>query len=102
MRNYLHKLNFYGISGLCNAWFKNYLSDRKQYLEYHNTKSNLEGMTCGVPQGSILGPILFLLYINDIKNCTTSNLVSFADDTTIYYSSHNQNELFQKVNEELI
>ena len=98
----LHKLNFYGIRGLCNAWFKNYLSDRKQYLEYHNTKSNLEDITCGVPQGSILGPILFLLYINDIKNCTTSKLVSFADDTTIYYSSPNQNELFQKVNEELI
>ena len=98
----LHKLNFYGIRGLCNAWFKNYLSDRKQYLEYHNTKSNLEDITCGVPQGSILGPIFFLLYINDIKNCTTSNLVSFADDTTIYYSSPNQNELFQKVNEELI
>ena len=53
-------------------------------------------------QGSILGPIICLLYINYIKNCTTSKLVSSADDTTIYYSSPNQNDLFQKINEELI
>ena len=97
----LHKLN-HGICGLCNVWFKHYHSDRKQYLEYHNNKSNFDDITCGVPQGSILGPILFLRYINDIKNCTTSKLVSFADDTTIYYSSPNQNALFQNVNEELI
>ena len=53
-------------------------------------------------KGQFWDQFFFLLYINDIKNCTTSKLVSFADDTTIYYSSPNQNELFQKVNEELI
>ena len=72
------------------------ISDRKQYLEYHNTKSNLDDLTCGVPQGSILGPTVFLLYINDIKNFTTSRVFSFADDTTIYYLFPIQNNVFQK------
>ena len=64
----LHKLNCYGIRGTSNLWFKNYLSERKQYLEFNIIKSNLLNINCGVPQGSILGPILFLLYINDIHS----------------------------------
>ena len=95
----LHKSKTSMVSVDCVMHGSNFFfQTEQQYLEYHNTKSNLEDITCSVPQGSILGPILFLLYINDIKNCTTSKLVSFADDTIIYYSSPNQNELFQNVN----
>ena len=77
------KLIFYGIRGVPNYWFANYLSNRKQFTEINNCKSALTNVSTGVPQGSILGPILFLLYINDIHNCTLLNLLSFADDTTI-------------------
>ena len=59
----LHKLQFYGIRGICNSWFANYLSNRKQLTEIGNSKSSHKYLTTGVPQGSILGPILFLIYI---------------------------------------
>ena len=85
----LHKLNLYGIRGTSNLWFRNYLSERKQYLEFNGIKSNLLNINYGVPHGSILGPILFLLYINDIQNSTSLNLLSFADDTTVFASSSN-------------
>ena len=78
----LKKLHFYGIRGVPNSWFANYLSNRKQFTEINNCKSALTNVSTGVPQGSILGPILFLLYINDINNCTLLNLLSFADDTS--------------------
>ena len=77
-----------GIGGITNEWFKSYILGRKQYLEIHSEKSTLELIKCGVPQGSILGPILFLIYINDIKNCTSLSVLCFADDTTVSYSSH--------------
>ena len=98
----LKKLNFYGIRGVPNSWFSNYLSNRKQFTEINNCKSALTNISTGVPQGSILGPILFLLYINDINNCTSLNLLSFADDTTIYRSGPYNKELFDEVNYELI
>ena len=98
----LKKLNFYGIRGVPNSWFANYLSNRKQFTEINNCKSALTNISTGVPQGSILGPILFLLYINDINNCTSLNLLSFADDTTIYRSGPYNKELFDEVNYELI
>ena len=55
----LHKLNIYGIRGLANSWIKNYISNRKQYVVYNNTNSTHSDVVCGVPQGSILGPLLF-------------------------------------------
>ena len=56
---------------------------------------------CGVPQGSILGPLLFLLYVNDIHQACESSILSLADDTTLYISDHNLISLFGKVNEEI-
>jgi hypothetical protein len=98
----LHKLNFYGIRGITNLWFQNYLSERKQYLNFNGVVSDTLRITCGVPQGSILGPILFLLYINDIQNSTVLKLLSFADDTTIYASSPNINDLVEHTNSEML
>ena len=81
----LHKLQFYGIRGICNSWFANYLAGRTQFTEICNSKSSQNKLMTGVPQGSILGPILFLIYINDIKNCTNKlTILSFADDTSLY------------------
>jgi hypothetical protein len=97
----LTKLHHMGIRGIANEWFKSYLSERKQYLEIHNEKSTLESIKCGVPQGSILGPILFLIYINDIKNSTSLSVLCFADDTTVSYSSHDIPNLYNTMNREL-
>ena len=97
----LTKLHHMGIRGIANEWFKSYLSERKQYLEIHSEQSTLEGIKCGVPQGSILGPILFLIYINDIKNSTSLSVLCFADDTTVSYSSHDIPNLYNTMNNEL-
>ena len=64
----LQKLYKYGVRGNCYDWFHSYVSGRKQYVIYQNTSSEIKQIKCGDPQGSILGPLLFLLYINDIVN----------------------------------
>ena len=98
----LKKLNCYGIRGLVNNWFESYLHHRKQYVSIGNIQSDEEAVSCGVPQGSVLGPLLFLLYINDFQNC--SSLLEFhlfADDANIFYSHENLFLLEQYINVEL-
>ena len=98
----LRKLEFYGIRGLALQWFKNYLTGRTQYVLYNNTQSSKQYITCGVPQGSVLGPLLFLIYINDIPNCLKhSKSIVFADDTTIFASCNNMNTLYNNMNDDL-
>ena len=83
----LTKLSHYGIRGQALLWLKDYLTNRRQYVIFNGCESDPLLIKCGVPQGSILGPLLFLLYVNDIIN--TSSLLSFvlfADDTNIFYS----------------
>ena len=84
----IQKLDHYGIRGITQLWFQEYLRNRKQIVKFNQIKSKEMVIKSGVPQGSILWPILFLLYINDIENC--SKLISFilfADDTNIFYSN---------------
>ena len=94
----LHKLNIYGIRGLANKWIESYLTNRTQYVNIDSHTSSCLPVWCGVPQGSILGPLLFLIYINDISASTTENILSFADDTTIFLSDKDPEHLFHRAN----
>ena len=98
----LTKLEHYGIRDNLLNWFMSYLSNRKQYVSINGLSSEPLEINCGVPQGSVLGPLLFLLYINDLPNI--SNVLDFylfADDTNIYYESDSLQELEKTINKEL-
>ena len=98
----LQKLEHYGIRGNTLLWFKSYLTNRKQYVNLNGTKSDTKEITCGVPQGSVLGPLLFLLYINDLPNISEKlTFFLFADDTNIYFESDNLDNLQKIINKEL-
>ena len=98
----LNKLYHYGVRGTVHDCFKSYLFGRTQQIDYNSSISNIEPISSSVPQGSILGPLLFIIYINDFSKCLKySNNLSFADDTTIILSAKNNNLLFQKGNKEL-
>ena len=95
----IQKLSRYGIRGTPNKLIESYLSNRMQYTECLGEKSDLLYITFGVPQGSVLGPLLFLLYINDIINCSElGEFVLFADDTNIFVSSESLSDAFSKAN----
>ena len=79
----LLKLNKYGIDGPLLLWFRHFLTNRQQRVGIRGTYSNWSAVTSGVPQGTILGPILFLIYVNDIPSIVNSSVKLFADDTKI-------------------
>ena len=95
----LRKLNYYGIRGKEYSWFKSYLNGRRQAVTCHGTLSQFLDVDTGVPQGSVLGPFLFLLFINDVTNCIPDGGVSnlFADDNFIYVACDTLSEVQHKL-----
>ena len=98
----IRKLSHYGIRGIANDWFTSYLHNRRQHVSIGSTKSGDIVITRGVPQGPVLGPLLFLLYINDLSN--RSELFDFhifVDDTDLFYSNRSLAELEDVINNNL-
>ena len=98
----LKKLEHYGVRGRANDWFKSYLTNRLQYVSVNGFHSKNEVMKFGVPQGSVLGPLLFLIYINDLRNAIYHSTVHhFADDTNLLYINRNLKTIQNKINKDL-
>ena len=98
----LDKLSMYGVRGNSFDWIQSYLSGRHQYVQLNEVKSDLLHVNCGVPQGSILGPLLFIIYINDIVNISNIlQMILFADDTNLFLSGPNVNDICTRLNAEL-
>ena len=98
----VNKLYHYGIRGIVLEWIVSYLSKRKQFVQINDISSEHKTIRCGVPQGSVLGPKLFNIYINDLCNVSSMlRCVLFADDTTIICSKYDLKELCTEVNNEL-
>ena len=100
----LDKLKYYGFSDLSLKLLASYLRNRKQFVCLGNTNSELLDIHTGVPQGSILGPLLFIIYINDLPlSCSSLTPIIYADDTTLYTKLNTQNikQFEQNINLEL-
>ena len=95
----LRKLERYGIRGPVLSWFNSYLSGRTQCVRIDSTLSSERAVSCGVPQGSVLGPLLFLLYINDLPSISENvHFTLFADDTTLAVSDASYEDLVRRTN----
>ena len=100
-RGLLYKLEKYGIKGELLLWFESYLNSRKQKVFVNGVLSSRKTLNAGVPQGSVLGPLLFLIYINDIADELTSKARLYADDTSFSYSSSDLAEIEIVLNDDL-
>ena len=99
---FLYKLFIYGIRGNILKWFESYLNERQQYVKLQGTESQIKCVNCGVPQGSITGPLLFILYINDMINVSNKIFpILFADDTTVLIEGNNLDVIIKSLNSEL-
>ena len=98
----LKKLEHYGVRGLAIKWFTSYLTGRKQYTSVNNASSQVKEIFYGVPQGSVLGPLLFLIYINDLNQAIKFSYIRhFADDTNILYRDKSLKKINQRINFDL-
>ena len=98
----LQKLYHYGVRTCANDWFTSYLSNRSQFVTYNDVISNRNSVKCGAPQGSILSPLPFLLYINDLPFAFKRTFpVLFADDCNLFQSGKNTDHMQQMINDEL-
>ena len=98
----LKKLRHYGVRGPLK-WFTSYLTGRKQYTKVNNIDSQITDIFYGVPQGSVLGPLLFLIYINDLNRAVTFSYIQHsADDTNIIYRHKSLRKICQRINYDLI
>ena len=96
------KLKLYGIKDCNLRWFESYLSNGKQFITYGDKQTNIETITCGVPQVSISGPLLFLIFVNDLHKVTKYLVpIMFADDTNLFCFHKNTKTLFQIASSEL-
>ena len=96
--NILSKLAKYGIRGLSHQLLKSYLTNRKQYPVVDGKQSTVRNITCGVPRGSTLGPLLFIIYMNDLPLASNFRTRTFADDTSLTLSNSNIKQLEKNVN----
>ena len=98
----LQKMCHYETRGNALNWFTSYLSNRRQYVTYNGVVSAMKVINCGVPQGSILRPLLFLIYINDLCSmCKYTTSILFADDTNLFCSGPDIKTMESNINNEL-
>jgi hypothetical protein len=98
----LQKVHHYGIRGIAHKWLSSYITNIKQFCTYNGFKSSQQNISCGVPQGSILGPLLFLIYVNDLGDIFTKiNAVLFADDTNLIVTGNSIKEVEKIAHDEM-